>query len=198
MELLDALSRLPPSQWCQTFFLLSASIIVVIQALPSHVRSALMNYGARRPQDAAQTTTQTQTQPQRDTNAIWALVTKSTDFGQVPHSWFLHFYVISVSLSAVWAWQYVQEGTLMRTLADLQNTTGGPSMTLGQVYVAWLLMALQGTRRLYESLYVSKPGKSPMWFVHWALGLVYYTTMSISVWIEGSGTSSVARDSNFH
>jgi 3-oxo-5-alpha-steroid 4-dehydrogenase 3 len=194
MELLDALSQLPPSQWCQTFFLLSASLIVVIQALPNNVRSALMNYGARRPQDAGQT----QTQPQRGTDAIWALLTRLTDFGQVPHSWFLHFYVISVSLSAVWAWQYVQEGTLMKSLVELQATKGGPSMDLGQVYVAWVLMALQGTRRLYESLYVSKPGKSPMWFVHWALGLVYYTTMSISVWIEGSGTLPARRESNFH
>lgn len=74
----------------------------------------------------------------------------------------------------------------MREIAKLQDRAEGPSMELGQVYAAWLLMALQGSRRLYESLYVSKPGSSPMWVIHWVLGLVYYTTMAVSVWVEGS------------
>ncbi|KAI5465587.1 hypothetical protein BGZ63DRAFT_108491 [Mariannaea sp. PMI_226] len=184
MDRLDDLIQLAPSQWCQLFFLLSAGLIIVIQALPKDVRSALMNYGARRPPGADQKQAQSQSQSQ---TTIWALLAKLTEFGQVPHSWFLHFYIVSVSLSGFWAWQYIQKGSLMRSVVLLQDRNGGPSMELGQVYVAWLLMAMQGLRRLYESLYVSKHGKSPMWVVHWALGLVYYTTMSLSVWIEGSG-----------
>jgi 3-oxo-5-alpha-steroid 4-dehydrogenase 3 len=49
-------------------------------------------------------------------------------------------------------------------------------------------MALQGSRRLCESLFVFKPGSSPMWFIHWALGLAYYITISLAVWVEGSST----------
>lgn len=74
----------------------------------------------------------------------------------------------------------------MRTIATLQDGAQEPSMSLEQVFVAWLFMALQGSRRLYESLCVSKPGSSPMWVVHWALGLGYYTAMSVAVWIDGS------------
>lgn len=188
------LSQVPPSKWCQTFFLLSAGFIVAIQALPQQVRAALMNYGARRPpEDSASASAQKTPQKRQGSGAmaaVWTAVTRLTDFGQVPHSWFLHFYIASLSLSALWAWQFVRRGWVMEKLAELQTARGdGPSMDLGQVYAAWLLMALQGARRLYESVCVSKPGKSPMWFVHWALGLVYYAGMSVAVWIEGSGMS---------
>jgi 3-oxo-5-alpha-steroid 4-dehydrogenase 3 len=61
-------------------------------------------------------------------------------------------------------------------------------MSLEQIYIAWLLMALQGSRRLYESLFVFKPGSSPMWFIHWALGAAFYAVISLAVWIEGSST----------
>lgn len=75
----------------------------------------------------------------------------------------------------------------MKTMAQLQVRTGTPSMDVGQVYIAWLFMTAQGFRRLYESLYVSKPGSSPMWAVHWAFGLAFYTTMGVAIWVEGSG-----------
>jgi 3-oxo-5-alpha-steroid 4-dehydrogenase 3 len=50
-----------------------------------------------------------------------------------------------------------------------------------------MMMAAQGGRRLYECFRVMKPGKTPMWFVHWGLGLAFYAVMSVSVWVEGSG-----------
>ncbi|KAH7162429.1 hypothetical protein B0J13DRAFT_10287 [Dactylonectria estremocensis] len=189
MDSLDAMVQLAlgltPAQWCRTFFLLSSGAVVVIQALPGHVRGAVMNYGARRPQDSERRPVEP-AGPAGPLGGLWGLVTSLANLGQVPHAWFLHFYVLSVSCSAFWAWQYLQRGSLMNEMAKLQDRAGTPSMELGQVYAAWLMMALQGSRRLYESLYVSKRGSSPMWIVHWALGLVYYTSMGISVWVEGS------------
>ncbi|KAF4121218.1 3-oxo-5-alpha-steroid 4-dehydrogenase 3 / polyprenol reductase [Geosmithia morbida] len=58
---------------------------------------------------------------------------------------------------------------------------------MAQVYLGWGLMALQGTRRLYESLVVTKAGSSPMSSIHWLVGLVFYADMGLSVWIQGSG-----------
>ncbi|KAF7547988.1 hypothetical protein G7046_g8831 [Stylonectria norvegica] len=173
-----------PAQWCQAFFLVATGTVAVIQALPQDIRGELMDYGARRPQEGSGDDERSKQTESR--SSLKALTAKLTSYGQVPHSWFLHFYVVSVAASAFWAWQYLQRGPVMREVARLQANAGGPSMELGQVFVVWTLMALQGSRRLYESLYVSKPGSSPMWVVHWALGLLYYTTMSISVWIEGS------------
>ena len=182
---MESIRALSPAQWCQTFFLLSAGLVVTIQVLPHDVKRALIDYGARRPTEDSD-----EDKAKGNSTALKRFADRVTSYGQVPHNWFLHFYIVSTSLSAFWAWQYFQKGSVMRELAAWQDGSGEPSMELGQVFVAWLMMALQGSRRLYESLYVSKPGSSPMWFVHWALGLVYYTSMSISVWIEGSSMSS--------
>ncbi|KAF4986670.1 hypothetical protein FDECE_15841 [Fusarium decemcellulare] len=191
---IDLASAVAPAQWCQAFFVFSAAFILSLQALPQDVRSALMDYGARRPQDAEQPKDKPEPSGQ-NFSGLRSFLKNLTNYGQVPHSWFLHFYIVSVFSSAFWAWQYIQRGSLMRSIASLQNQAGKPSMELEQVFMAWLFMTLQGLRRLYESLYVSKPGSSPMWFVHWALALVYYTTMGVGVWIEGSGAILASWDS---
>lgn len=192
-EAMDSiLDLLSPAQWCQTLFILSATAILIIQALPRDVRSALMNYGARRPHDA-QGYSKKQDDPFSGEmprgGVLKRVAERVTSYGQVPHRWFLHFYIASTALSVFWAWQYFSRGAVIRALAMRQDRDGEGSMLLGDVFVAWLLMAVQGVRRLYESLYVSKPGSSPMWVVHWALGLIFYATMSISVWIHGSSMS---------
>ncbi|CAM1505382.1 Fc.00g110190.m01.CDS01 [Cosmosporella sp. VM-42] len=179
-SVIKTLQGFSPAQWCQTFFLVSANLVFAVQALPNDVSKTLMNYGARRPTENSD---KAEKEKSKGLKRFAELV---TSYGQVPHQWFLHFYILSTSLSAFWAWQYFQKGYLMRELAVRQAASDQPTMQLGQVFAAWLMMTLQGSRRLYESLYVSKPGSSPMWFVHWALGLVYYTSMSIAVWIEGS------------
>jgi 3-oxo-5-alpha-steroid 4-dehydrogenase 3 len=184
-ESIDLVSTLTPAQWCQAFFALSTTLVLFIQALPQDVRSALMDYGARRPNDGTHGKKQ-EYEKKQSLSGLRSFLKNLTEYGQVPHSWFLHFYIISVFLSGFWAWQYVTRGAVLRTIATWQDRNGGPSMSLEQVFVAWLLMALQGLRRLYESLYVFKPGSSPMWFVHWALGVAFYTTISLTVWIEGS------------
>ncbi|KAF4983340.1 hypothetical protein FZEAL_1232 [Fusarium zealandicum] len=191
---IDMASSLTPAQWCQSFFVLSAAFVLSVMALPDDVRSALMDYGARRPKEAEQGNGKTG-KPKQSPTGLKAFLKNPTNYGQVPHSWFLHFYIVSVSLSAFWAWQYLQRGSVMRSIATLQDRARDPSMDLEQVFVVWLFMTLQGSRRLYESLYVSKPGSSPMWVVHWALGLVYYTTMSIAVWVEGSSAILASWDS---
>jgi 3-oxo-5-alpha-steroid 4-dehydrogenase 3 len=191
-----SLQGIPPSEICQTFFGLSSALIGLIQAMPADLRGALMDYGARRPQDGvAGGETQTDAGQKKASSfgstiqAVKGMLAKLTNYGQVPHSWFLHFYILSTSWSAFWAWQFLTKGAVMGSLARMQQQNGQASTELGQVVLAWALMALQGSRRLYESIYVSKPGKTPMWFVHWALGLCYYTAMGTSVWIEGSSKS---------
>jgi 3-oxo-5-alpha-steroid 4-dehydrogenase 3 len=94
---------------------------------------------------------------------------------------------VAVSWSAFWAAQYVSRGGAMRAVAARQAQARGPSMELGQVYVGWALITVQGLRRLYESLFVTKAGSSPMFVLHWVLGLIYYTCNLMSVWVEGSG-----------
>ncbi|KAG5914972.1 hypothetical protein E4U42_000218 [Claviceps africana] len=62
-----------------------------------------------------------------------------------------------------------------------------PSAELGRVLVAWAMMAAQGGRRLFESLFVMRTGRTPMLAAHWVLALVFYAVVSVAVWVEGSG-----------
>ncbi|KAM3442531.1 hypothetical protein NHJ13734_002306 [Beauveria thailandica] len=196
----------PPSQWCQVFFLGAAGGLMVMQALPATLRGLLMDYGARGTdkdaEEAAQQQHQKQTPP---SSRLKRLVATMTSAGQVPHAWFWHFYLLSMAGSAFWAWQFWNRGGVLRALAERQQqqrATDGSSgeveeaeaeamsqmeRELGKVFAAWIMMTLQGTRRLYESVFVMKTGSgSSMWVVHWVVGLSFYAVMSISVWIEGS------------
>ncbi|KAF5248409.1 hypothetical protein FANTH_5944 [Fusarium anthophilum] len=181
----DLLSTLSPAQWCQSFFTLSAALVLALQVLPQDVRRAMMDYGPRRPKDG-KSKSKKEYDEKQSFAGLRPFLKDLTEYGQVPHSWFMHFYITSVSLSGFWAWQYLTRGSVLRSIATWQDRAGRSSMSLEQIYIAWLLMALQGSRRLYESLFVFKPGSSPMWFIHWALGVAFYAVISLAVWIEGS------------
>lgn len=177
--LLQNVPSLSPAQWCQVFYALASAGIIGINVLPADMRKSLMDYGPRRPAEGEA--------DERKTLAVAKFVAWVMNHAQVPHAWFLHFYFCSVGWSVFWAWQYLTRGSIMAAVVRAQSGSQGPSMEISQVFVAWLLMSLQGARRLYESLFVTKMGSSPMSFVHWALGIGYYTAMGLSVWVEGSG-----------
>jgi 3-oxo-5-alpha-steroid 4-dehydrogenase 3 / polyprenol reductase len=66
-------------------------------------------------------------------------------------------------------------------------------MTFEQVKITWIMLLVQGCRRLYESLSLSKEdifsventSTSKMWGGHWVLGLAFYAATSVAIWIEG-------------
>jgi 3-oxo-5-alpha-steroid 4-dehydrogenase 3 len=169
---MDHVRPTTPAEACQAFYIFASASILGINVLPADLRSALMDYGARL-QDSSKKT---------PGKLAWI-----PGLLRVPHSWFLHYYILSLACSAFWAWQYLTRGSVMEWLVKGQVRDGRESVELLQVFVAWGLMTLQGLRRLYESFFVTKPGPSPMSSIHWIVGLVYYLDMSISVWIEGSG-----------
>lgn len=95
---------------------------------------------------------------------------------RVPHNYFTHFYVLSVLCSLLSGW------TMGIGVRDFTS--------IGQVPLPWLLMLLQGTRRMIESYTYTSTSKSRMWFGHWILGLLFYLTINIAIWIEGTSTSN--------
>ncbi|KAK9423052.1 hypothetical protein SUNI508_04346 [Seiridium unicorne] len=174
---------LEPARLCQAFFILAACAVLAVAITPPSARGLLTQYGARSSTPPDGTNAQNTASEGRFTRLIgWA-----TSFGQIPHSWFGHFYVLSVLSSAFWAVQYFYHGAFLDAIAKHQTARAPtPSMTVQQVQLAWLLMALQGVRRLYESLFVMRASSSKMWIVHWLLGCAYYLCIGIAVWIEGS------------
>jgi 3-oxo-5-alpha-steroid 4-dehydrogenase 3 len=166
---------------CRIFFTLGAAVDVGGTLIPSF-RTHIMNYGSRssgtprRSHDKAKT-------PKGFAQGIFEYVGSI----QVPHTWFTHYYVISVLSSVFWGYQIYTRGFVIELLAAYSNPRT-QSMTANQIILAWALMAAQGVRRLHESITLTKPSQSKMWVGIWALGIAYYLFMGISVWVEGIGT----------
>ena len=84
----------------------------------------------------------------------------------MPHNYFTHFYVTSVVCSLFWA--------LLLRVWD----------AAGQQQIVWALLLLQGLRRFLESRAYTSSSKSTMWFAHWVLGLLFYLTINMAIWVE--------------
>lgn len=103
---------------------------------------------------------------------------------QVPHSYFTHYYVVSVISSLFWGYQIAQHGRAVQLLASLSKY-GNTSMTVNQVVLAWAMMLFQGSRRLYESITLRTPSQSRMWIGLLIIGELHYLCSGVSVWIDG-------------
>jgi len=171
-----------PALLCKIFFSLGTVVDLGGTLIPSF-RTKIMNYGSRN------------TAPSKPAKAPGSQSYLSTIFDrlasvQVPHTWFIHYYIVSVLSSLFWGFQICTSGRVLRFMVShTQHST--PGMTFNQVALAWTFMMLQGIRRLYECRTLTKPSRSKMWIGLWALGILYYVFMGISVWIEGTGKYSV-------
>ncbi|KAK2050536.1 3-oxo-5-alpha-steroid 4-dehydrogenase [Colletotrichum somersetense] len=179
---IEAISAFTPAQWCRIFFGVSSATVLAIQMIPKAAQHLLLDYGARSP--ASNGDRAKESAEPKGSSVFIDVVRAMASVGQIPHSWFMHFYVASVASSVFWAWQYLQGGSAIISIAEQQAASGTPSTSFEQMVLVWALMALQGARRLYECLFVMKPGSSKMWFVHWLLGLGFYLCMGVSVWVD--------------
>ena len=114
---------------------------------------------------------------------------------QVPHSYFSHFYVVSTISQAFWLYQLLSHGALLHYLClGAQGHDEAPSMTIEQVLLTWALLTIQGIRRLSETYALAKPSKASMWIGHWLLGIGFYVSLSMAIWVEGAPTLIRERD----
>lgn len=163
------LSIMDPAQLCKIFFSIGTAVDFGGTLIPSF-RERIMNYGSR----------STNSSTSKNTTNILGYIASF----EVPHTWFTHYYVISTGSSIFWAQQILTRGQVFKLFAAYSQPTSA-SMTANQVLLAWSMMSLQGSRRLYESITLTKASKSKMWVGLWAIGIAYYVAMGISVWIEG-------------
>ncbi|KAJ5436320.1 hypothetical protein N7445_007205 [Penicillium cf. griseofulvum] len=170
----------------RAFFLLAAATTISI-SIPAPLRSRFLTYGPR----ATSASTSTSSAPPSAQNPS----TESKGFldylatWQVPHSYFTHFYVASVLSSVFWVVQILSRGVIFQAITSrVSEEHQQRSMSLTQLVICCALLAIQGSRRLWESFIFSKPSSSQMWFMHWLLGLGFYLAAGVAIWIEGSGT----------
>ena len=186
-DILDA----SPAVICQVFYVLASAAVLAVAVLPASVRQLLTQYGARGTKvNASRSETEVGAAARTsDSDVFTNFVAWVTSVSNIPHSWFTHFYVLSVCCSVFWAVQYLGSGALMEIITRQQISAEGPrsSMSSSQVVLAWFLMTLQGCRRVYECYAVMKPSPSRMLIFHWFLGIGFYSVTSIAIWVEGSG-----------
>ncbi|KAJ5364118.1 uncharacterized protein N7496_009831 [Penicillium cataractarum] len=182
MDAIDAL---------RAFFLLAAATSVSV-SIPSALHDRFLLYGPRatvtatgsEPVAGSRSAAQSQTQARSSGSSLLDYLAT----WQVPHSYFTQFYVASVASSVFWAAQLCWRGRVFEAIASrVSEEHLKQSMSLTQVLICWVLLAIQGSRRLWESIAFAKPSSSKMWFAHWLLGLGFYLAAGVAIWIEGSG-----------
>ncbi|KAK8049294.1 3-oxo-5-alpha-steroid 4-dehydrogenase [Apiospora phragmitis] len=200
--------KVSPAQLCQAFFVLAATGVLAVAATPESARRLMLEYGPRQqaklPAAAAAAAAAAEADdatskkaaaaatslnsPSSSSSHFTKLVAWFTSVGKVPHSWFKHFYILSVCSSLFWAAQYMSDGAIITFMARTQAKSLRSSMTTNQAMLTWLLMLMQGCRRLFECFAILRPSTSKMWIVHWVLGMAYYSCINVSVWIEASAS----------
>ncbi|KAJ5713765.1 uncharacterized protein N7483_010946 [Penicillium malachiteum] len=179
IEIID----MDPIDLLRAFFILAAATTFSV-SIPSALRARFLVYGPR--------ATPTPTSESRDANSKPPSASPLLDYlatWQVPHSYFTQFYVASVLSSVFWAFQLAFRGNVFQFIATrLSKEHTEQSMTLTQVLICWILLAIQGSRRLWECYKFAKPSTSQMWVFHWIVGLAFYLGAGIAIWIEGSAT----------
>jgi 3-oxo-5-alpha-steroid 4-dehydrogenase 3 / polyprenol reductase len=158
-------------------YLISAAAILAIYAIPA-LRDRFLVYGARAaPISTNRSLQRSQAIHERFLDYIASI--------KVPHSWFKHFYMVSVLSSMVWLPVLYTRGPILQKVLSA-TSVDRPSMSFNQLVLCWTLMMVQGSRRLYETITLAKPSLSKMWIGHYVLGLLYYLTMGVAIWIEGA------------
>jgi 3-oxo-5-alpha-steroid 4-dehydrogenase 3 len=161
-----------PAQLCKIFFGVGTATDLA-GTLITPFRERIMNYGSR--------STESKTpRPEKKSTSLLDFIASF----EVPHTWFTHYYIVSTASSIFWGHQILTRGQVFKFLAAYSQATPA-LMTANQVLLAWSMMSVQGIRRLYESITLTKPSKSKMWVGLWAIGIAYYVAMGITVWIEG-------------
>jgi len=172
-------STMDPGLLCKIFFTIGTAVDVGGTLVPSF-RQHIMNYGSRGTEKIPKTEEEAKQPKSKFANILYYIASF-----QVPHTWFTHYYIASVLSSIFWAVQILTHGRAFNFLASLSQQANAGGMTVNQVLLAWCFMTIQGTRRLYESITLTKPSQSKMWVGIWLLGIAFYIFMGISIWIEG-------------
>jgi 3-oxo-5-alpha-steroid 4-dehydrogenase 3 / polyprenol reductase len=150
----------------RAYFVLTSVAVLVARAIPQ-LRTAFIPYG------------KTYT-GSRNPNSLLHWLSNLT----VPKAWFWHYYFISVTLSIFWGAYFVG------CLKESQFCVVDWLSLDGKSLLVWGMMLVQGSRRLYESLFIQRASLAKMWIGHYLVGCAFYAMMSLAVLVEGHTRST--------
>ncbi|ETI27690.1 hypothetical protein G647_00139 [Cladophialophora carrionii CBS 160.54] len=159
----------------RVFYLFSSVAIITVRLIPVFA-DRFLAYGARARRQTihrrGKRGTAGKSQQSVGTQLLDHLATCT-----VPHSWFTHFYVLSLvcsltTLSTFCYYEYYHQATIKQN-PDLVTAA----------FCAHLML-LQGLRRLLECVYVTQNGTSRMWVGHYTIGMAFYIVTNVAIWIE--------------
>lgn len=166
--------------------MVAAGTVTILNALPAF-QKRFVNYGPRATEIKDEDGRPIVDEDEESSNSPYARILDLAASFNVPHSWFIHFYITSVASSLFWAQQIATRGFALEFLAKLYKGSSfkHPAMNAMQVMIVVVLMGIQGSRRLYECITLSKPSTSKMSGPAWILGILFYLVMGVTVWVEG-------------
>ncbi|KAL2431565.1 hypothetical protein ABEF95_011532 [Exophiala dermatitidis] len=191
---------LPVSQiliWTiRAFYLLSSSIILTVRLI-GPLRERFLAYGARENNNLTINKNDTNTTPTPLTSST---ITQCLDWAarlKVPHSWFSHFYIVSVVSSLFCLSFYLYRYPVFSSGAAATTDPIIPTFCT-------ILMLIQGCRRWLEChgvfVFLTAPqqqqkqqptkgsrSQSKMWIGHYAIGLAFYVVTNVAIWAEYMG-----------
>lgn len=171
-----------PRLLLQVFYLTASAAILLVYLTPA-LNTRFLAYGARDTVEAPAGKEESSiiSEPRSQPARMTALLDRITDI-KVPHQWFIHFYIASVLSSAFWAHQILTRGHLYTFLASHTPDSDDPLPAIRAVS-CWLLLSIQGLRRLSECL-TQPRGSSSMWIGHYLIGFAFYLATGLAIWIE--------------
>ncbi|MCJ1274279.1 hypothetical protein MMC21_002074 [Puttea exsequens] len=137
-------------------------MVLLVDNIPA-LRSRFLAYGPRTASDEANHGDTSKPKFESARPAYLSQLLDALNKLQVPHSYFLHFYIVSIASSTFWPPQIYADGRPFRRIASINDVNSwGTGMSADQVLLTWSLMAIQGFRRLMESITLARPSKSKM------------------------------------
>ncbi|OQU96597.1 hypothetical protein CLAIMM_02655 [Cladophialophora immunda] len=153
----------------KAFYLLSSLAILAVRLIPA-LGGRFLAYGARAGDHARSKERNKSTK--QDEPSIGGHFLDCVATLTVPHAWFTHFYVLSVTCSLA----------CLFTFHHYAGTIEGQAMDIP--LFCSMLMLLQGCRRLVECLVLAQQSNSRMWIGHYAIGMAFYMVTNMAIWVE--------------
>ncbi|KIX02039.1 uncharacterized protein Z518_07978 [Rhinocladiella mackenziei CBS 650.93] len=146
----------------RAFYILSSVAILTVRLIPAF-SDRFLAYGAREQAGI-------QGKPKnKEQRTMGIQILDNAAILKVPHSWFTHFYIVSVACSLGFAYIFHNGNSLQKYSVPA---------------LCSIMMFIQGCRRLLECVFLTKPSTARMWIGHYTIGLIFYVATNLAIWIE--------------